>query len=373
MTDKTLAEENALDEIFMSEALRLAKHANGRTTPNPLVGAVVVKDGRIISVGWHHKAGTPHAEVHALNAAGEEARGATLYVTLEPCSHFGRTPPCVDKIIFAGIKRVVAAIGDPNPKVSGRGFEILRKAGISVDVGILEDEARQLNEVFFKWITKNLPFVTMKFASSLDGKIATVTGASKWISCEDSREYVHRLRDLNAGIMVGVNTVLADNPRLTARFAGGKNPVRIVVDSMARTPVDANVVSDGQAETIIAVTANAPKKNLDSLKNGGAKIIVAGDGEKVDLKLLMRELAAREITSVLLEGGGTLNFSMLEAGLVDKVIVFIAPKILGGKNAPTAVEGAGFEKLSDSVYLKNTTVQKVGTDIFLTGYVQKKD
>ena len=360
------------DEYFMREALHLARNALGRTTPNPMVGAVIVKDGRIISTGWHREAGTPHAEIHALNMAGELSRGATLYVTLEPCAHFGRTPPCVDKIIFAGIKRVVAATGDPNPEVSGRGFEILRKAGIQVDVGILEDEAKELNEVFFKWVTKNLPFVTMKFACSLDGKIATVSGESRWISGEESRTYVHYLRDLNAGIMVGVNTVLADNPSLTARIENGKNPVRIVVDSMARTPVESNVVSDGKAETIIAITASAKKGYFYQLKHR-ADIIIAGDGEKVDLNILMRELAAREITSVLLEGGGTLNFAMLEAGLVDKVVAFIAPKILGGKNAPTAVAGAGFEKLSDAIGLENTMVSKIGEDILVKGYVQKKN
>ena len=357
------------DEFFMREALRLAKNAEGRTTPNPLVGAVVVKDGRIISAGWHRQAGTPHAEVHALNMAGELAEGATLYVTLEPCSHFGRTPPCVNKIIDAKIKRVVAATVDPNPKVAGRGIKFLRDAEIKVDVGILEDEAIKLNEVFFKWVTKNLPFVTLKFATTLDGKIATVAGQSQWITCEESRNFVHHLRDINAGIMVGVGTVLADNPSLTARIDGGKNPVRIAVDSMARTPFNAKIIRDGKAETIIAVTTKAPIDKLSALRNSGAEIIIAGDGDKVDLKILMRELAAQEITSVLVEGGGTLNFSLLEAGLVDKVAAFIAPKILGGKNALTAVEGAGFEKLSDAVKLKDITVDKIGEDIFMTGYV----
>lgn len=353
------------DEFFMREALRLAKNATGRTTPNPLVGAVIVKDNRIIAEGWHRKAGTPHAEVHALNMAGELSRGATLYVTLEPCSHFGRTPPCVDKIIFAGIERVVVATIDPNPKVAGRGIEILRKAGIKVDVGILEDEARKLNEVFFKWVTKNLPFVTMKFAASLDGKIATVTAQSQWITCEESRKFVHHLRDINAGIMVGVNTVLTDDPSLTARIEGGKNPVRIVADSMARTPIDAKIICDDLAETIIAVTTSAPAGKLAALRHSGAEIIMAGDGAQVDLEILMRELAAREITSVLLEGGGTLNFAMLEAGLVDKVYAFIAPKILGGKNAPTSVGGEGFKSLDDAINFKNVSVEKIGTDILI--------
>ena len=351
----------------MKEALRLAKNAMGRTAPNPLVGAVVVKDGRIISAGWHRQAGTPHAEIHALNMAGELAEGATLYVTLEPCSHFGRTPPCVNKIIDAKIKRVVAATVDPNPKVAGRGIEILRNAGISVDVGILQDDAQKLNEVFFKWVTKNLPFVTMKFAASLDGKIATASGQSQWISGEESRNFVHKLRDINAGIMVGIGTVLADNPSLTARIEGGKNPVRIIADSLARTPLDSKIIRDGMARTIIAVTENAPAEKVHALKNCGAEIITAGDGEQVDLKILMKKLAAQEITSVLVEGGGTLNFSMLEAGLVDKVIAFIAPKILGGKKAPAAVTGAGFMNLADAVQLKNISVEKIGNDLMLEG------
>ena len=353
------------DEIFMRETLRIAKNALGRTSPNPLVGAVIVKDGKIIAEGWHRQAGTPHAEIHALNMAGELAKGATLYVNLEPCSHFGRTPPCAKAIIDAGIKKVVAAMSDPNPKVAGRGFELLKNAGIEVQVGVLADEAEKLNEIFIKWITKNLPFVTMKFAASLDGKISTVTGESQWISCEESRKFVHHLRDINAGIMVGVNTVLMDNPSLTTRIDGGKSPVRIVVDSMARTPIDAKVICDDQAETIIAVTTSAPAGKLSALRNSGVEIIIAGDGPKVDLEILMRELAAREITSVLLEGGGTLNFSMLEAGFVDKVYTFIAPKILGGKNAPTAVAGAGFKNLADAIQFKNIRTEKIGTDILI--------
>ena len=360
------------DEFFMREALMLAKNAEGRTNPNPMVGAVVVKDGRIISAGWHRQAGSPHAEVHALNMAGDLAAGATLYVTLEPCSHFGRTPPCVNKIIDAGIKKVVTATVDPNPKVAGRGISILRDAGIEVKVGVLEEEAWKLNEVFFKWVTKKMPFVTLKFASSLDGKIATVGGQSKWISSKESRNFVHHLRDVNAGIMVGVGTILADNPSLTARIDGGKNPVRIVADSMARTPIDARIVGDGQARTIIAVTENAPREKVAALKRYGAEIITAGEGKRVDLKILMKKIAEREITSVLVEGGGTLNFSLLKAGLVDKVIAFIAPKILGGA-ALTAVEGAGFTNLSDAVQLKNFEVEKIGEDIFISGYIAVKN
>ena len=356
------------DEIFMREALRIAKNAEGRTSPNPLVGAVVVRDGRIIAEGWHRQAGTPHAEVHALNMAGELAKNSTLYVTLEPCSHFGRTPPCANKIVESGIKKVVVAMKDPNPKVAGRGIEILKSAGIEVEVGILEDDAKKLNEVFLKWITKKMPFVTAKFACSLDGKIATSTGESQWISCAESRKFTHHLRDINDAIMVGSGTVSADNPTLTARIEGGKNPARIVIDSLAKTPLDFNVVCDKKAETIFAVTENAPSEKISALKNAGVEIIFAGT-EKVDLKILLEKLAEREITSVLVEGGGTLHFSLLELGLVDKVFAFIAPKIIGGQNSKTAVEGKGFEKLSDAVNLKNLTAEKIGDDILICGYV----
>lgn len=357
------------DEIFMREALRIARHAEGRTSPNPLVGAVVVRDGKIIAEGWHRRAGTAHAEIHALNMAGELAAGATLYVTLEPCSHFGRTPPCARAIVEAGIKKVVAAMSDPNPLVAGRGFEILRAAGVEVEVGVLEAEARALNEIFIKWVTKNLPFVTMKFACSLDGKIATVGGESKWISGEASRKFTHHLRDINDAILVGVGTVLKDNPSLTTRLVEGKNPVRVIVDSNARTPLNSTVVTDKSAQTIIAVTSNAPNEKISALKNFGVEIIFAGDGERVDLKILMSELARREITSVLVEGGGTIHFSMLKEKLVDKIFAFVAPKILGGENSLTAVAGAGFEKLSDAVELKNFTAQKLGEDFLLSGYV----
>ena len=358
------------DEQLMREALRIARNAEGRTSPNPLVGAVVVREGKIVAEGWHRLAGTPHAEIHALNMAGELSRGATLYVTLEPCSHFGRTPPCARAIIDAGISRVVAAMTDPNPQVAGRGFEMLRAAGIQVEVGILEDEARRLNEVFIKWVTRKLPFVTLKFACSLDGKIATVAGESQWISGIESRKFTHHLRDINDAILVGVGTVLADNPTLTTRLVVGKNPVRVIVDSNARTPLDSKVVTDKSARTIIATTSNAPIEKISALKNCGVEIITAGDGKRVDLETLMRELAEREITSVLVEGGGTIHFSMLAAGLVDKIFAFVAPKIIGGEKSLTAVEGAGFEKLSDAALLKNLTTERLGDDILISGYVE---
>ncbi len=358
------------DEFFMSRALQIAKDAEGRTSPNPMVGAVIVREGRIVAEGRHRKAGTPHAEVNAINAAGELAKNSTLYVTLEPCSHFGRTPPCANKIVETGIKRVVVAIRDPNPKVAGRGIEILKAAGISVTEGILRDEAEKLNEVFFKWVTKKIPFITSKFACSLDGKIATVAGESRGISCAESLQFTHKLRDISDAIMVGVGTVLADNPSLTTRLeTPGKNPIRIVADSFARTPLDAKIISDGQAQTIIAVTENAPEEKIYALKNSGAEIITAGDGDKVDLKILMKKLAEREITSVLVEGGGTLHFALLQAGLVDKIFAFVTPKIFGGQNAPSAVSGEGFKTFNDAVKLKNFSAEKLGEDILISGYV----
>ena len=363
---------NLQDEEFMQEALRLARNAAGRTSPNPLVGAVIVREGRIAGAGWHRKAGTPHAEIHALNMAGNLAKGATLYVTLEPCSHYGRTGPCAEAVVKAGIKRVVIGMGDPNPKVAGKGIAILERAGIEVRCGVLEDEARALNEVFLKWIATQKPFVVLKTAMSLDGKIATHTGKSQWITGEAARRRVHEYRDTYDGIMVGIGTVLADNPSLTARLPDGqgKNPVRIVVDSKARTPLDANLVTDGAALTIIAVTAKAPQERVQALKDKGVAIMVAGDGEQVDMDLLMQKLGEMEICSVFVEGGGQVNFSLLKAGLVDKVHAFIAPKLIGGREALTPVEGAGFAELTEAVELERTTVETIGQDILLTGYVK---
>jgi diaminohydroxyphosphoribosylaminopyrimidine deaminase/5-amino-6-(5-phosphoribosylamino)uracil reductase len=363
---------NLQDEDFMRVAINLARNAIGRTSPNPLVGAVIVREGRIVGAGWHRKAGTPHAEIHALNMAGDLAKGATLYVTLEPCSHYGRTGPCAEAVVKAGIKRVVIGMGDPNPKVAGKGIAILKRAGIEVRCGVLEDEARALNEVFLKWIATQKPFVVLKTAMSLDGKIATHTGKSQWITGEAARRRVHEYRDIYDGIMVGIGTVLADNPSLTARLPDGqgKNPVRIVVDSKARTPLDANLVTDGAALTIIAVTAKAPQERVQALKDKGVAIMVAGDGEQVDMDLLMRKLGEMEICSVFVEGGGQVNFSLLRAGLVDKVHAFIAPKLIGGREALTPVEGEGFAELTEAVELERTTVETIGQDILLTGYVK---
>lgn len=367
------ARQRERDEMFMREALRIARNAEGRTSPNPLVGAVIVRDGIIVAEGWHRKAGTPHAEVHALRMAGDLAKGATLYVTLEPCAHVGRTGPCAVAVRDAGIRRVVVAMSDPNPLVAGKGIQILRDAGVEVTVGVCEAEARQLNEVFLHWITTGRPFVVLKTAMTLDGKIATASGASKWITGEAARLRVHELRDRYDAILAGIGTALADDPSLTTRLPDrtGKNPVRIIVDSNARLPLTSNVVTDGQAQTIVAVTEAAPEERVAALRAHGVDVLTCGTGSHVDLVQLMQELGRREIASVLVEGGGTVNFSLLAAGLVDKVHAFVAPKIVGGRTAKTPVEGEGFAQLADSVQLTQLTAESVGGDVLLTGYVER--
>lgn len=360
------------DEEFMREALQLARNAEGRTSPNPMVGAVIVRDGRIVAVGWHRKAGTPHAEVHALRMAGDLAKGATLYVTLEPCAHYGRTGPCAKAVVEAGIRRVVIAMQDPNPLVAGKGIRILREAGVEVTCGVLEEEARKLNEVFLKWITEKMPFVVLKTAMSLDGKIATRTGASQWITGEAARLRVHRYRDRYDAILVGIGTVLADDPSLTTRLPDGtgRNPVRIIVDSKARTPLVAKVVADKAARTIIAVTEAAPEARVAALRAAGVEVLIAGRGPQVDLRLLCRQLGQQDICSIFVEGGGSIGFSFLQAGLVDKLHAFIAPKLIGGRTALTPVEGEGFAELKDAVELRDMEAEQLGADLLVTAYTQ---
>ncbi len=362
------------DEDFMRAALALARHAEGRTSPNPLVGAVIVRDGHIVAAGWHRRAGTEHAEIHALRMAGELARGATLYVTLEPCAHYGRTGPCAKAVAEAGIQRVVIGMKDPNPLVSGEGIRILENAGIDVRCGVLEKEAAQLNEVFLKWMETGFPFVVLKAAMSLDGKIATCTGESQWITNHASRNRVHEMRDRYDAILAGIGTVLKDDPSLTTRLPDrqGKNPVRIIADSMARTPLTAKVVTDGLAPTIIAVTELAPPERVEALQNAGVQVLTAGKGSRVDLRSLMKQLGQREICSVLAEGGGQIHFSLLKAGLVDKVCMFIAPELIGGRSALTPVEGEGFSSLGDAVRLDRMTTEMLDGDILLTGYVVRR-
>ena len=360
------------DEDYMRMALELARNARGRTSPNPMVGAVIVKNERVVGVGWHRKAGTPHAEIHALAMAGELARDAVLYVTLEPCSHYGRTEPCAKAVVEAGIRRAVIAMKDPNPKVSGRGMEILRNAGIEVVCGVLKKEAERLNEVFLKWVITGKPFLVMKTAMSLDGKIATVTGESQWITNELSRRRVHEWRDIYDGILVGIQTVLKDDPSLTTRLphGKGKNPIRIVVDSKARISLSSRLLTDGAAPTMVAVTERALPERIEAIRKAGAVVLVAGGGEHVDLQDLMRQLGERGICSVFVEGGGTINFSLLQEGLVDKIHAFIAPKLLGGRTALTSVEGDGFSALSKAAELRDISVEMLGADILVSGYVR---
>ena len=360
------------DDRFMWMALDLARQGRGRTSPNPMVGAVVVQGSEVVGSGYHQAAGSPHAEIIALEKAGERARGATLYLNLEPCNHQGRTGPCTEAIIRAGISRVVAAMKDPNPIVSGSGFARLAEEGIKVKEGILEDKARHLNEVFIKYITTGLPFIEVKVAMSLDGKIGTITGDSQWITGEKSRQYVHRLRDHNDVIMVGIETVLKDNPRLTTRIEGdgGKDPLRVVVDSTARLPLDAQVIKGGStAHTILAVTEQASHEKRKALQDRGVDVIVLPSvGGRVDLVALMKKLAERELTSVLVEGGGTLNYSLLEQSLIDKLNIFIAPLVIGGRQSPTAFAGSGIDSLSKAWKVENIEMKQFDQDLLLIGY-----
>ena len=361
------------DEKYMRLAMQLAGNAIGRTSPNPLVGAVIVKDNRVVGCGWHRKAGTPHAEVHALNQAGELAQGADVYVTLEPCAHYGKTPPCAKALVEAKVKNVYGGLLDVNPKVAGKGFKILEDAGIHVEYGFLQDELRKQNEVFFKWIEHKKPFVVLKAAMTLDGKIATATGQSKWITNETSRAYGYKLRDIYDGIMVGINTVIEDNPMLTARVDGGKNPIRIVVDSSLKIDINANVIQDKSAKTIIATTDKADKDKILKLQAQDMDVIVVDkdENDKVDIEKLLDILGQKNICSILVEGGATLSGSFVAKKLVDKVYFFIAPKIVGGKEAKTPVAGTGILNLQEALTLKDIQIEKLEEDILIIGRVDK--
>lgn len=356
----------------MKMALELASRARGRTSPNPMVGAVLVKDNRVIGQGYHARAGEPHAEVLALAEAGDEARGATLYVTLEPCCHHGRTGPCAEAVLSAGVSRVVAAMADPNPLVAGGGFRLLREAGVDVVSEVMEEEARELNEVFLKHVTTGLPFVVAKAAMSLDGKIATRTGQSKWITGPQARAYGHCLRNWYDAILVGIGTVRADNPSLTTRLPDGtgRDPVRIILDSAANTLPTANVLAGcGQVPVIIATTAGAAPEKAAALQQAGAEVLVVNEGPQVDLTVLMKLLGKRNITSVLIEGGAAVHGSAFAAKIVDKAVWFIAPKIIGGREAPGPVGGLGIGDLSGAALLERTKISRLGPDICIEGYL----
>ena len=359
----------------MERALDLARRGQGRTSPNPLVGAVIVKAGRVVGEGYHQKAGTPHAEIHALNAAGEHAKGATLYVNLEPCCHWGRTPPCTEAILQAGIAEVYVAAVDPNPSVAGKGIRQLQNAGIRVHVGLFAEEAAQLNEIHRKYIQTGKPFVILKTAMSLDGKIATVSGESQWITSEASRRHGHEIRDTVDAILVGSGTVVRDNPALTTRLQHreGQDATRIVLDSHGRTATDARIFNPkSSAAVVIAVTPNAPPQNIKALEKVGAEVISvpAADG-RVCFKRLMEKLGEREITSVLVEGGGEINASAIAAGVVDKVMCFIAPKLIGGRDAPGPIGGDGISGLKDVPHLQRVNITRISdsTDFLIEGYL----
>jgi len=358
-------------EYYMRRAMKLALKAKGRTSPNPMVGALVVKNGRVVGQGYHEKAGLAHAEVVALDDAGSMARQAVLYVTLEPCAHFGRTPPCVDRIIKSGIKEVFVGMFDPNPLNNGKGVHILRQNKIKVSVGFLEKELSRMNESFIKYVTRRMPFVAVKAAQSLDGKIATRTGDSKWITSDKARSYAHRIRRDFDAIMVGVNTVLRDNPRLDTWFSK-KHPVKIVVDSQLSVPPQANIFS-GSAPVILATVATSTGQQTENRKVLAAKAKILEVKERsgqVNLTDLMKRLAAMEITSILVEGGGMLNGSLFDEKLVDKVIVFISPKIIGGKEATASVMGKGVSRVEKAVRLKDIRLKRFGEDIMVEAYVK---
>ncbi|MBM2825927.1 MAG: 5-amino-6-(5-phosphoribosylamino)uracil reductase [Dehalococcoidales bacterium] len=362
---------------YMKQALSLAKLALGQVSPNPAVGAVVVKDGVVVGQGYTQPPGSWHAEIMALKQAGEKARGGVLYVTLEPCSHSGRTPPCTQAIIAAGISEVHLAMLDPNPLVCGRGEDALQRENIKTYVGEHESEAKEISEAYIKYITTGMPFVTVKFALSLDGKIATPNGDSQWISGEESRKYVHYLRYTTDAIMVGANTVIADDPHLTCRYGGKggevkKQPLRVIIDGRGRTPLTAQVFSQ-PGKALLAMGKPVTPEKKEVLAKAGAELLeLPSESGMIDLAGLLRALGEREITSVLVEGGGILLGSLFDHRLVDKVIVFIAPIIIGGEAARTAVAGVGVDKVKDAFKLERVSVERFGEDLMMSGYLKNR-
>lgn len=361
-----------MEQQFMRQAIALAKQGAGWTNPNPLVGAVIVKDGVVIGQGYHRKYGEPHAEVNAVRSAVQDITGATVYVTLEPCSHYGKTPPCADLLIEKKVGKVVIGSADPNPLVAGRGAQRLRDAGITVVENFLREECDAINRVFFHYITTKKPYVVMKTAMSLDGKIAAPNGESKWITGELARADVQQLRHRLAGIMAGIHTVLVDNPQLTCRLENGANPTRIIVDSHLRIPLTANVLQNqAENQTIIACTEGADAEKIAALEQLGAAVVLCKEQDgRVDLQDLMGKLGERKIDSILLEGGSTLNDSALRQNIVQEVITYIAPKLIGGAESKTPVGGAGVAHLSDAAILTDLQCEKIGDDWKLTGYLR---
>ena len=358
-------------EYYMRLAMKLAMKGKADTRPNPMVGAVIVKNGRVIGRGYHERAGFAHAEIIALDEAGKLSRGATLYVTLEPCAHFGKTPPCVDTIIKRGIKKVFVGMIDPNPINNGRGAAVLRQHKIKVEAGVLEEELKKLNEVFIKYITKKMPFVTVKVAQSLDGKIATKTGDSKWITSDKARAFSHRLRADYDAIIVGVNTVLRDDPKLDAWFSK-KQPIKVIIDSQLSTPQQAKIFSR-ESQVIIITLPTKPGQETEnrSILSKKAKILeVKEKAGQINLKDMLKKLAALKITSILIEGGGTLIGSLFDERLVDKILFFTSPKIIGGKDAISSVRGEGITRVELAVKLKEVKLKRIGEDYLFEGYIK---
>lgn len=356
----------------MQKAIALARKGSFKVSPNPKVGCVLVKKGKIISQGYHQHFGGLHAEINALRETGVRAKGSTMYINLEPCRHYGKTPPCTEAIIEAGVKEIVVGMVDPNPLVNGKGLRELKAKGIKIKLGVLREECAKLNEPYIKYITQGLPFVVLKSAMSLDGKIATPSGDSKWISSEASRKYVKTLRNQVDAILVGIDTVLQDNPGLLGSHSE-KRPIRVILDSHLRIPLDARVLNSW-APTIVATQKGVDKKRVESLETKGVEVLQIPRWKKhpqrgLDLKYLMKKLAKRGVVSILIEGGGKVNASALEMGLVDKVIFFIAPKIVGGENAITPVEGEGIDRIGEAIKLKDTKIKRFGEDILFEGYV----
>lgn len=359
------------DAYYMNVALELAKSVQGQTSPNPPVGAVIVKNAAIIGMGAHMKQGEDHAEIVALKMAGDKANGATMYVTLEPCSHVGATPACVDAIIQQGIRRVVIASKDCNSLVNGKGVEELREAQIDVEQGVLSEESDALYEMFFYYIEKGLPYVTLKTAMSLDGKIATKSGDSKWITGEMAREDVHRYRHIHDAILVGVGTVLSDNPQLTTRLPHGKNPIRVILDSHLRTPIDANIVKDGKAPTWIFVQKGVCQKRISRYESFDHLRIVVVDSGELEIASVLKTLGENNISSLFVEGGAEIHGSFLKSGFINQYICYLAPKLVGGKFGKTSIGGEGITQIVDAFPLKIRSVDMIGDDIRIIGLKER--
>lgn len=367
MTDKRT------DCDYMRRALALALHGAGHVSPNPMVGAVIVKDGRILGEGWHEHIGGLHAERNAFAHCTADCTGATIYVTLEPCCHWGRTPPCTDAIIEHHLARVVVGCLDPNPLVAGKGLRLLEQAGISCVSGVLEDECRAVNEVFFHYITTKTPFVVMKYAMTLDGRIAAYTGDSKWVTGPAARRHVQETRRRLSAIMVGIGTVLADDPMLNCRIESGVDPVRLVCDSTLRIPLDSQLVRTAKDIPTWIFCAQAEQTRAQALEHAGVSVIPLPDesGSRVDLAAVMAYLGQEQIDSVLLEGGGTLNGEALRLGLVDRVQAYIAPKLIGGATARGPVEGTGIAHMADALMLEQLTITRLEDDLLIDGRIRK--